>query len=61
MYIALGAALVVLAIAGCAAVASLQSEFIFPNAAEGPVTRPTPPNATEYWRETADGSRIESR
>jgi uncharacterized protein len=60
VYIVLGAALVVLAIAGCAAVASLQSEFIFPNAAEGPLARPTPPGATEYWLETADGSRVES-
>lgn len=52
--------LTILAIAGCTAVATLQSEFIFPNAAEGPMARPTPPGATEYWLQTADGSRVES-
>lgn len=53
-------AVVLIAIAGCAAVASLQSEFVFPNAAEGPMARPTPPGATEYWLETADGARVQS-
>ena len=52
-------AIVLIAMAGCAAVASLQNEFVFPNAAEGPMARPTPPGATEYWLETADGARVE--
>ena len=60
VFVALGAALIVLAIAGCAAVASLQNEFVYPNAAEGPMARPTPPGATEHWYEAADGSRVQS-
>lgn len=40
----------VLAAAGCAATYALQNEFIFPNAAEGPMARPVPPGATQYWR-----------
>ncbi len=48
------------ALTGCLTVSSLQGEFVFPNAAEGPLARPTPPGATEYWFEAADGSRVES-
>ncbi len=54
-----GGALIFLAMAGCATVASLQDELIFPNAAEGPMARPTPPGATEHWFEARDGSRVE--
>lgn len=60
LFMAMGATIFVLAIVGCAAVASLQNEFVFPNAAEGPMARPAPPGATEYWFEAADGSRVQS-
>ena len=56
----IGGVVLFLAIASCAAVAGLQNELIFPNAAEGPMARPTPPGATEHWFEAADGSRVES-
>jgi uncharacterized protein len=56
----ISSALFVAVIAGCAAVATLQDELIFPNAAEGPMARPTPPGATQYWFEARDGSRTES-
>jgi uncharacterized protein len=52
-------ALIFLAIAGCGAVAGLQNELIFPNAAEGPMARPPPPGATSHWLLTEDGSRVE--
>jgi fermentation-respiration switch protein FrsA (DUF1100 family) len=55
----LGGALGFLTVAGCGAVATLQNELIFPNAAEGPLARPTPPGATAYWFEARDGSRVE--
>lgn len=49
-----------LALAGCAAAYSLQNEFIYPNAAEGPMDRPPPPGAIQHWLETPDGWRVES-
>lgn len=49
-----------LALAGCAAAYSLQKEFIYPNAAEGPMDRPPPPGAIQHWLETPDGWRVES-
>ena len=49
-----------LALAGCAAAYSLQKEFVFPNAAEGPMDRPPPAGAVQHWLETADGARVES-
>ena len=55
----IGGAAISLAIASCAAVAGLQNELVFPNAAEGPMARPTPPGATEYWLAAADGSRVQ--
>lgn len=51
--------LAAVAIAGCATVTGLQDEFIFPNAAEGPMARPVPPGATQHWFEARDGSRVE--
>jgi fermentation-respiration switch protein FrsA (DUF1100 family) len=49
-----------LAAAGCAAVSGLQNEFIFPNAAEGPMDRPPPLGATQHWQVAKDGSRTET-
>lgn len=54
------AAFVMLAAAGCAAVYGLQDEFVYPNAAEGPMDRPPPPGAIQHWLETPDGARVES-
>ncbi len=48
------------ALAGCAAAYSLQNEFVFPNAAEGPMDRPPPAGAVQHWLETSDGARVES-
>jgi dipeptidyl aminopeptidase/acylaminoacyl peptidase len=50
----------VLGLAGCTLAYSLQNEFIYPNAAEGPMDRPPPPGAIQHWLETADGERVES-
>lgn len=50
-----------LAAAGCAGAYALQNEFIFPNAAEGPMDRPPPRGAIQTWRETPDGDRVEAR
>lgn len=47
-------------LAGCAAAYSLQNEFVFPNAAEGPMDRPPPTGAVQHWLETSDGARVES-
>jgi dipeptidyl aminopeptidase/acylaminoacyl peptidase len=47
-------------LAGCAAAYSLQNEFVFPNAAEGPMDRPPPPGAIQHWLETPDGARVKS-
>jgi uncharacterized protein len=49
-----------LAVAGCTAVATLQNEFVFPNAAEGPMDRPPPPGAIQHWLIAQDGSQIET-
>jgi fermentation-respiration switch protein FrsA (DUF1100 family) len=50
----------VAAIAGCAATYSLQNEFVYPNAAEGPMDRPPPSGVIQHWLETPDGARVES-
>lgn len=55
----IAASLTILVVAGCAAVATLQDEIVFPNAAEGPMDRPPPPGATEYWYEAQDGSHVQ--
>lgn len=55
-----GAVLAALVLAGCAAVSALQDEFVFPNAAEGPMDRPPPAGAVQHWLTAADGSRVES-
>lgn len=52
-------ALLMAAVAGCALAYSLQDEFIYPNAAEGPMDRPPPQGAIQHWLETGDGSRVE--
>lgn len=52
--------LVLLTLAGCALVYSVQNEFVYPNAAEGPMDRPPPPGAIQHWLETDDGARVES-
>lgn len=52
-------ALMLAAVVGCALTYSLQNEFIYPNAAEGPLDRPPPQGAIQHWLETADGSRVE--
>ncbi|MBA3519796.1 MAG: alpha/beta fold hydrolase [Rhizobiales bacterium] len=46
-------------VAGCIAVLLFQKELIFPNAAEGPMDRPPPPNAKRIWLTAEDGSRVE--
>jgi fermentation-respiration switch protein FrsA (DUF1100 family) len=53
-------AVATLLVAGCAAVSGLQNEFVFPNAAEGPMDRPPPPGATQHWLTAKDGSRVET-
>ena len=53
-------ALLGLALVGCAAAYSLQNEFVYPNAAEGPMDRPPPPAAIQHWLETPDGARVEA-
>lgn len=56
----LGAVLTAVAVAGCAAISALQDEFVYPNAAEGPMARPPPAAAFQHWLTAADGSRVES-
>lgn len=46
-------------VVGSVAVLMFQKELIFPNAAEGPMDRPTPPNARRIWLTAEDGSRVE--
>lgn len=48
-----------LALAGCAAVAALQNEFIYPNAGEGPMDRRPPQGAIQHWLQTPEGDRVE--
>lgn len=45
---------------GAGATWLFQDELIFPNAAEGPMDRPPPPNARRVWLSAADGSRVEA-
>ncbi|RAN32758.1 alpha/beta hydrolase [Hyphomonas pacifica] len=52
--------LVVATLVGCVIVSSVQREFIYPNAAEGPMDRPPPAGAIQHWLDTADGARVES-
>lgn len=52
-------ALSAIALTGCAAAYALQNEFIYPNAAEGPMDRPPPRGAIQHWLETPDGARVE--
>lgn len=47
-------------LAACTLAYSLQNELVYPNAAEGPMDRPPPPGAIQYWLETPDGARVES-
>ena len=53
------AVVLALGLAGCAAILIFQNELIFPNAAEGPMDRPPPPNASRVWLTADDGSRVE--
>lgn len=43
----------------CVAVAIFENEFIYPNAAEGPMDRRPPPGAVQHWLRTPEGDRVE--
>jgi uncharacterized protein len=52
-------AVLALGLTACAAVNAFQNEFVFPNAAEGPMDRPPPPGAIQHWVRTLEGDRVE--
>jgi len=54
------ACLVAIILVGCVVVNAVQDEFVYPNAAEGPMDRPPPRGAIPHWLETPDGARVES-
>jgi uncharacterized protein len=54
-----GAVVMLVFLAGCAAVIGFQNEFVFPNAAEGPMDRRPPPGAIQHWRHTPEGDKVE--
>jgi len=55
----IGAVVVGVFLAACGLVAGLQNEFVYPNAAEGPMDRRTPPGAIQHWVHTREGDRVE--